>query len=68
LAEAKVSSRWWLPLKQLCETDMQLATQGKGSAWAEHWAAEEGVWQAVWARLKKEQQQVEALTPAVAPV
>lgn len=60
LAEAKVGSKWWLPLKGLNQKHKDAAAHEGASELQQEWQQQEAAWKASWARITLKEQQRDA--------
>jgi hypothetical protein len=51
-AEARVGSRWWLPLKCLNQQQHDAATGGSHTALEQEWQEQDQVWRRTWDKIK----------------
>lgn len=51
-AEARIGSRWWLPLKCLNQQQHDAATGGSHTALEREWQQQDQVWRSTWDKIK----------------
>lgn len=62
LADARVGSKWWLPLKALNQLHKDAATAGDGGVLQQEWQQQEAAWKESWQRIRLEEEH--RLSPA----